>query len=130
MVKPDNRAGIVGSGAGAFRYLPDVSVGCTGGDQPVVSWVVGTVIVVGTLGIFFVEDSVGMHAVALSPIVLEKDLDGVADLGMHRRAEQSKMLPLWRALLDGGKTRIGVFVINRLAIDPANSVLTFFGPHH
>ena len=70
-----------------------------------------------------------MHAVALGSIVLEEDLDGVLDLGVQGGAQKSKMLPLGRALLERGEGAVSVFVIDGLAIDPADLVLIGFDIH-
>ncbi len=70
-----------------------------------------------------------MHAVALRPIVLEEDLDGISDFCVQRRAKQSEVLPLGRALFESGERAVGVFVINGLVIDVADLVLARFEIH-
>ena len=91
--------------------------------------IIGAVVVVRAFGRLLVKDAVRVHAVALRPIVLEEDLDGISHLGMHRRAEQTKMLPLRRSFLQSRKSVVGVFAIDRLAINAADLVLVRFEVH-
>src|SRR5438045_9456719 len=99
MVEPYNRIGIVRAGSGAFRHLPRIRVSSSGSYDSVMTRIIGAVVVVRAFGRLLVKDAVRVHAVALRPIVLEEDLDGISHLGMHRRAEQPQMLRLTRSFL-------------------------------
>ncbi len=103
-------------------------MGLPGRYHAIVGWVVGSVAVIGTFGALLIENSVGMHAVVLGSLILEKNLNGISDLGVQSRAKKAKVFPLQRALLRGSKGRVGVFVIYGFAIDLADSVLPLFCP--
>src|SRR5258708_8361939 len=100
MVEPDDGTGIVRVGAGTLGNLPNIGVRPAGSDDPVMSRVVGAVVVVRTFRRLFIEHSVRMHAVTLGPIVLEEDLDTVSDLAAEPAPHQSTILPPSRTLLN------------------------------
>ena len=49
VIKPNNRAGIVGPWAGTLRHFPDVGVGRSRGDDPVVRRIVCAIVVIRAL---------------------------------------------------------------------------------
>src|SRR6185369_3099128 len=63
------------------------------------------------------EDVGRPNAIAARGVVLENDLDRVADLGAQDWSEQTQIIVLWRARLPCGKRAIGVLTIDRFAID-------------
>ena len=63
-----------------------------------------------------------MHAVGMRGVVLEDDLDGVADFGAQDGTEDAGGLPLCRPGLKVGKGFVGIFVIQRFAIDTPNAM--------
>src|SRR6476469_1002831 len=65
-----------------------------------------------------------MHGVWVCPVIFEYDPDGVTDFASHERTENSEMLPFSIAWLERRERAIGVFAINRLAIDMTDSVAT------
>ena len=87
----------------------------------------GAVVVVRALGVFFVEDAMRMHAVGVGSVVLEEDLDGVADLCAQNRSHQAEVLLLRRARLEMGECGVGVFAIDGLLVDAADVVGASFG---
>ena len=63
-----------------------------------------------------------MHAVGARGVVLEHDLDRVADLRAQDRSQQAKVRVLRRARLPRGERRVGIFLVDRLAIDPPDVI--------
>src|SRR5450432_3494775 len=70
-----------------------------------------------------------MHAVALGAVVLEENLDGVADFGVEGGAEHTEVFPLGGARFELGERGVGVFAIDGLAIDVSDLVLVGFEIH-
>ncbi len=95
MVEPDHRARIAGPGARPFRHVPVVGVGLAGRDG-VVGQIGsrGAVGVAGPLVRLGVEHPMGMQADRDQGVVLEGDLDAVADLGADHRARAARGAPI------------------------------------
>ena len=68
-----------------------------------------------------------MHAVGVRPVVFEYDLDGVPNFGAQYRPQNSQMLPLRGARLQGRERSIGVLAIHRLTVYEADAMRTAFG---
>jgi len=62
-------------------------------DHPIVTGIIGSIVVIGAFRSFFVKDSVRMHAVTLRPVVFEKYLNGVPNFGVQYRPEKAQVLP-------------------------------------
>src|SRR5437870_1573064 len=69
MIEPDDGTGIVGSWSRTLGHFPAVGMSPAGRYDSVMRGIVGAIVVVRTLRRLFVEHAVGMHAVALSPVV-------------------------------------------------------------
>src|SRR5207344_3429648 len=93
VVHPDDRAAFAVRGARALRYGPLVGARCARLDAELLA---RAVVVLGALGVLRVEDAVRMQAVPMLAVVLEDDLDRVADFRAHERTHHPEMLPLAR----------------------------------
>ena len=115
VIHPQHGIDVAGGGASALRNLPRVFVGATGRDA-VVGFVGagGSVFVGRAFGVFVVEDAVWMHGVGALGVVVEDDLNGVADFRADERAEESEMFPFGRARLQSLERGVRVFAVESL----------------
>src|SRR5579864_3796567 len=86
-----------------------------------------SVVVRGAFGVFVIEDSVRMHAVGTCGVVLENDLDCVADFGAKDWSKDAGVLPLRRANFEMSEGFIRVLAVNGLAVDGSDPVWPSFG---
>src|ERR1700722_2383871 len=63
-----------------------------------------------------------MHAVGVRGIVLEDHANGITDLGPQNRTDNSGGLPLCRPWFKAAKGLVGIFAVQRLAIDTPNAM--------
>src|SRR5689334_19154476 len=97
VIEPDDRAGIIRSWTGAFWDFPYVSMSLARRHGVVFLLSSGCSVVVGrAFGVFVIEHSVGMHAVGSLGVVLENDLDRVANFGAENWTKNSCALPFGR----------------------------------
>jgi hypothetical protein len=92
------------------------------------SWIVCPIVVMRPFGTLFVEHAMRVHAVRLCAIMSEHDSDGVPHLRTEDGTKQAKVLPFWRAILQGCENVIGIRAIDRLSVDLANAILSVLSP--
>src|SRR4051812_47429924 len=100
VIEPERSAALAVVRPGPFRYRPGIGVSCTGG-HCVIRLVAacGAVEIARSLRVFGIKDAMRMHTVGTCSVVIEDDLDRVADLSPNHGAKNTQVLPLLRPWL-------------------------------
>src|SRR3954468_8661158 len=117
VIKPECRAAISYGWAGSLRNFPCIGVDRAGRDSVISLFFVAAAIEIGSsFGIFLIRNSMRVHAVGASRVVLEHDFDSVADLSANHRAQYAEVLPFRGNRLEGFEAVVGVFAKAHLAV--------------